>query len=182
MTTIKLSSRDAIIEAAFLTFNENPGASLGDVADRAGVGRATLHRYFSSRRELMLALARIALQELRSAVDVATADARSHAEALNLLFAAVIPLASRQWFLSNEIVDNDPDIAAAYKRDTDELLKLIEAAKAEGAIASDLPTPWVAATYENLIYAAWTMVRRQEATPNQAADMAWRTFLKGVSK
>jgi hypothetical protein len=129
----------------------------------------------------MLALANIALEELREAVKTATAEALSHSEGLRLSFEAIIPLASRQWFLSNEIVDDDPEIAAAYEADTRILHAEIEAAKAEGVIVSDLPTTWIAATYESLIYAAWTMVRKQEATPNQAADMAWRTFLKGVS-
>ena len=47
--SLRLSSRDAIIEAAFAVFSKNPGAPLADVAGRAGVGRATLHRHFASR-------------------------------------------------------------------------------------------------------------------------------------
>lgn len=181
MKKIKPSSRDAILEAAFQTFSQRPGASLGDVAEHAGVGRATLHRHFSSRQVLMVALAQTALEELNEAVDAAVEDAQSHKDGLKLALAAIIPLASRQWFLSHEPVDDDPDIAAAYKADIDELHKEIEAARDEGAFAADLSTKWIAETYENLIYAAWTMVRDEEATPDQAADMAWRTFMKGVS-
>ncbi|MEO1141764.1 MAG: TetR/AcrR family transcriptional regulator [Pseudomonadota bacterium] len=182
MKKIKLSSRDAILEAAFQTFNEKPGASLGDVADRAGVGRATLHRHFSSRQTLMVALAKTALKELNEAIDTATADAQSHTEGLRLSLAAVIPLANRQWFLSHETLEDDPDIANAHKKEVAVLHREIEAARAEGSFAADLPTMWIAEAYENLIYAAWTMVREEEATPTQAADMAWRTFIKGVSQ
>lgn len=182
MKKIKPSSRDAILEAAFHTFSQRPGASLGDVAEHAGVGRATLHRHFSSRQTLMVALAQTALEELNEAVDIAVVGAQNHTDGLRLAFAAIIPLANRQWFLSHEPVDDDPEVAAAYKADITELHKEIEAAKAEGGLAPDLSTKWIAATYENLIYAAWTMVREEEATPSQAADMAWRTFMNGVSR
>ena len=181
MTKIKLSSHDAIVEAAFKVWNKNPGASLSDVAEHAGVGRATLHRHFSSRQQLMQTLAKIAMAELKEAVDLAVADASTHMEGLRLSLAAIIPLASRQWFLSQDIVDNDPEIAAAYEADSKELERTITAAKAEGSIDPELPTRWVAAVYENLIYAAWTLVREEEVTPKQAADLAWQTFMKGVN-
>lgn len=182
MKKIKPSSQEAVLEAAFLTFNERPGASLGDVAERAGVGRATLHRHFSSRRALMVALAKTALKELNDAVETATEDARSHTDGLRLSLAAIIPLANRQWFLSHELFDDDAEVTIAFEADIAELHKEIEAAKAEGSFATGLPTKWIAETYENLIYAAWTMVREEEATPSQAADMAWRTFIKGVAQ
>ncbi|MEM8798198.1 MAG: TetR/AcrR family transcriptional regulator [Pseudomonadota bacterium] len=182
MAIIKPSTRDAILEAAFETFNERPGASLGDVANRAGVGRATLHRHFSSRDVLMVALAETAIEELNRAVDEAVADAETHTEGLKFSLAAIIPLASRQWFLSHEPVEDDPKIAADYQADIEELFKEIDGAKTEGSIAPDLPTKWVAETYEGLIYAAWKLVREEEATPSQAADLAWRTFMKGVAK
>lgn len=182
MKTIRLSSRDAIIEAAFTIFNEKPGASLNDVAVYAGVGRATLHRHFSSRQDLIYALAGKARSELKQAIEHAAVDAASHTEGLKLSFTAIIPLASRQWFLSHELVDTDPEVAAAYQADVEDLHKEIEFAKSEGAFASDLPTKWIAVSYENLIYAAWTMVREEEATPNQAAELAWRIFMKGVSR
>ena len=57
--------------AAFLVFADDPAASLADVAKRAGVGRATLHRHFPGRPELMRALAKIAMTELDKAIEEA---------------------------------------------------------------------------------------------------------------
>ncbi len=181
MKAMKPTTRDAIIEAAFLTFNETPGGSLGDVAARAGVGRATLHRHFNARDDLMAALAQTAIDELDEAIDAATAHAPTHTECLRLSLAAVIPLASRQWFLSHEDFSKTPELTARYQASVAELYMEIDAARAEGSLAPDLPTRWIAEAYENLIYAAWTMVREDEATARQAIDMTWRTFLKGVS-
>ena len=185
MTKIKPSSNEAIIEAAFQLFNEKPGASLTDVAQRAGVGRATLHRHFKSRDTLMVALARTAQDELNEAVETAVAGATTHSEGLKLSLAAIIPLANRQWFLAHEPVDADPEVANAYKADLEELEAEIDAAKEEGTFSKDVPTKWIVQAYENLTYSAWALVRDGEATPNQAADLAWRTLtegLKGTSK
>ncbi len=181
MSKIRPKTLDAIIEAAFRTFNENPGASLGTVADRAGVGRATLHRHFSSRQDLMVALAKTAMDELDDAIEAATENAQTQTEVLRLALAAMVPLANRQWFLSHEDFSDDTALAARYDASVAELHQEIEGARSEGSFAADLPTVWIAEVYENLIYAAWIMVREEHATPRQAADLAWRTFIKGVS-
>ncbi len=180
MNQIRPTTRDAIIEAAFEVFSENQAASLSDVAQRAGVGRATLHRHFPGRPELMRALAKIAMAELDNAVDEATADASSYAEGFRLSLAATVPLANRQWFLANEGLEADPEIAAAYDASLEELRRDVEEAKKEGAFDPNVPTAWIVQAYENLTYAAWSLVRSGEATPKQAAELAWRTLSQGL--
>lgn len=182
MKTIRPDTREAILEAAFQTFSRQPTASLADVAKHAGVGRATLHRHFKSRELLMVALARTATEELDEAVDTATADAISHTDGLKKALGAMIPLADRQWFLAHEPIDLDPEIAKSYKTGLDELATSIEEAKAEGTFRKDIPTVWIVETYENLVYAAWTMVRDGHATPDQASDLAWRTLTTGLGR
>jgi len=49
-------ARDRILEAARTRFTSDIRAALGDVADDAGVSRATLYRYFPSRAELLAAV------------------------------------------------------------------------------------------------------------------------------
>lgn len=182
MTQIRPSTETAIIEAAFSILRENPSASLADIAQRAGIGRATLHRHFASRDALMSALAKTALQELNAAIETATAHAETCADGLMLAMEAIIPLANRHWFLMNEPVDRDPEIAEAFAEDRAETLAEIEGAKAEGAFSSDIPTTWIAEAYDALIYAAWAQVRDGEATPRQAASLAWRTLTQGTGK
>ncbi|MEM7430069.1 MAG: TetR/AcrR family transcriptional regulator, partial [Pseudomonadota bacterium] len=163
------------------TFGKHPGASLAEVAKLAGVGRATLHRHFSSRETLMLALARTAMEELDTAIEAAAADAESHTDALRRILTAAIPLAERQWFLTHEPVMQDPAIKAAYRSDHEALCAAVDAAKAEGTFDPTVPTRWIAEAYEGLIFTAWAMVRDEEITPNQAADLAWRTLTGGLA-
>ncbi len=180
MDKFRPDTRTAIVSAAFDLFSQQPTASLGDVATHAGVGRATLHRHFPGRTELMRALAKIAMEELDEAVEIATADAPSHEEGFRLALFAVIPLANRQWFLASEDLYGDPEIAADYRKSRDALCEDVRQAQQEGAFDPNLPVAWIVEAYENLIYAAWSLVRDGEATAGQAADLAWRTLTDGL--
>lgn len=180
MTKIRPNTRTAIIEAAFEVYADRPTASLGDVADRAGVGRATLHRHFAGRPELMRALAKIAHAELEQAIESAAAKACTYEEGFRLALFAIVPLANRQWFLANEGVEADPEIAAAYEASRQELFREIEAAKAEGAFDPAVSTAWIAETIDSLAYTAWSLIRTGEATHKQAAELAWRTLSSGL--
>lgn len=179
---IRPNSYDAIIAAAFHTFGENPGASLQEVADFAGVGRATLYRHFATREALMLALAQIAGQELDAAVEAASSDAPSYLAGLKQALEAMIPLADRQWFLALEPVQNHPEIAAINQRGMQQLHYAINAARREGVFDDTFSTEWIAEVYDGLIYAAWTLIRRGQATHTQASSMAWTTFLNGTKR
>jgi TetR/AcrR family transcriptional repressor of mexCD-oprJ operon len=181
MTKIRLDTKDAILQAGFDVFGKNSSASLDKVAKRAGVGRATLHRYYSSRDDLIEALAWAAMDELNKAVEEAIKDAQSYTEGLKLALAAIVPLSNRQLFLANEPLDHNPKIAEAYFKDKQELVADIEKAKLEGTFAKDIPSKWIAESFEALIYAAWIMVKDGEATHKQAADLAWRTLTAGLS-
>ncbi len=180
MIQTRPNSRDAIIEAAFDVFGRDPSAPLSDIAALAGVGRATLHRHFAGREDLIIELTKIAIEELDTAVQAAVKDAPNYTAALERSLHAVVPLANRNWFLAQERGDQNPEIAAAVAAQRAELIAAIDEARKEGAFAPDIPTSWIAAAYDNLIYCAWETVRDQELTPKQAAGLAWRTFTAGL--
>lgn len=181
MATInKLTSRDALIEAGFSVLHSNPGATLADVATAAGVGRATLHRYFASRELLVRELAQIAMDEMDVAVDEACRDSASAADALRDSLTALVPLGDRYGFLMMESLEQDETIMAEFDRIQRETEELVGAAVEEGAFDPLVPVSWIVRTYEYLIYTAWDSVRKEELTPTQAGDLAWRTLLSGV--
>ena len=53
---IRPATLDAIVEAAVVALGENRSASMSEIAIRAGIGRATLHRHFSTRDGLIALL------------------------------------------------------------------------------------------------------------------------------
>lgn len=178
----RLTTDLAILEAAFEVFAQNPGASLADVAQVAGVGRATLHRHFTGRDDLIEALAERAMDELDQAVDQAVSDAPSYTEALRLALEAILPLAQRHMFLTTESAAQVGKIAERQKADFDELVHSVKQAQIEGGLRTDVPATWIARAYDNLIYAGWELVRSEEATAKQAAAFAWTTLTGGVAK
>ncbi|WP_327091396.1 TetR/AcrR family transcriptional regulator [Nonomuraea sp. NBC_01738] len=56
------ANREEIVTAAIHHLNEVPTASMTELAEAVGVSRATLHRHFTSRDELLIALGRRALE------------------------------------------------------------------------------------------------------------------------
>jgi AcrR family transcriptional regulator len=168
------------MEAAFQLYNENPAASLADIAERAGVGRATLHRHFKTREELMIDLAKAAIKELDAAVENVVVNASSYTQALKLTLEAIVPLADRQWFLYREPLDDHPEIAVQLQRQFKELAGAVDQAKEEGSFDSNVPTAWIVKAFDNLTFAAWEMVHAGEATPKQAAALAWRSLTTGL--
>jgi len=180
MNSLRPSAQDAIVAAALELLVENPAASLGDIAKRAGVGRATLHRYFSGRDDLILALTKAALQEMDEAVDVACKDVRSHSDALYCALGALVPLGDRYRFMASEPMEDQPEIAKELARQNQEMIELVEAAKKEGLFAPPVPTSWIVQSFEHLLFAAWESVTAEQLTPSQATDLAWRTLTQGL--
>lgn len=181
-SSIRPPTRDAIIEAAFAVLSKNPSAALSDVAARAGVGRATLHRHFASRDDLVRALALQANQEMDDAVDTACAPAKSYSEAVRLALQALIPLGDRHGFLALELFADDADMQAEFARQSRETADLMDAAKREGLFDKAVPTSWIVQAFDHLIYAGWESVSAGETTPDQAADLAWRTLTNGLGR
>lgn len=180
--SIRPSTHDAIIEAAFAVFSKDPSAALSEVATLAGVGRATLHRHFTSREALIRQLARIANDEMDAAVEAACAPVTSYTEAARKSLQALIPLGDRFGFLALEPIDNDPDLKASYERQKRETEDMVAAAKGEGLFDTSIPTSWIVQAYDHLLFAGWESVKAGETTPDQAADLAWRTLTTGLGK
>ncbi len=180
VTPIRLNTRDSIIEAAFVLFSRNPGVSLSEVAECAGVGRATLHRHFSSREDMVRTLALLAIEEMDAVAEAASVNANSYSDALRLSLQALIPLGDRHGFLARMSIDADPDITAEFQRLDRETNELVKAAQMEGLFDSSISAAWIVKVFELLLYAAWESVKLGETTPTQAAELAWITLTEGL--
>lgn len=174
-------SRQDLIAAATRILAANPGASLAEVATRAGVGRATLYRHFPSREELIRELTVEAIRATDEAVAPLQYRAISATAMLREVIAAVVPLGDRYHFLSQEHgFPDDPEIEGELQRQLQELGDLVEAVKAERTIAAEMPTAWVVAAFDALIYAAWAAVNDGSVARRDAPELVWRTVISGL--
>lgn len=178
MEPIRLSSADAIRRAAIELFSANPGTSLAEVAARAGVGRATLHRHFPSRDDLIRDLAITALD----ATDAVKDDFEDHPDArvaLARMFELLVPLGDRFHFLARCHVD-DPEVIRRYDAQVDDVRELVARLRSQGHLAADVPDAWAIALADSLIWTAWTAAASGAVSAKDTGALAARTFLRGL--
>lgn len=176
------STRLALLDAAATTLAQKPGASLNDISKSAGVGRATLYRYFPNRDELLRELTIEAYERSEQAFAAVRVQGKSSVETLRDLIAALVPLGDRYHFLlSAPTFEDDPQIARFYEQQSLSWEELSEALKCEGVVAADVPTAWVVAAIEGLIYTVWTSVHDGYIARRDAADLVFRTLINGLS-
>ena len=161
----------------------NPGASMSDIAQAAGVGRATLYRHFETREQIIRELAVESLEMTDAAlkpVRLAGLDAR---ETFEQGLIAVMQVADRYHFLLAlwSHAENDPEVAAIYQRQIRQLAELIERGKGEGSIDRDLSTEWIATLVDSLVYSGWWAVHSGDLSAGQAGRNAARVLFNGVS-
>jgi len=180
MTRTLLAARDRIVEAAATVWAADPSATLDVVAQRAGVGRATLHRHFPSRAALIRTAALEGIAALAAALDAAALGQRRPAEALDALINILVPFGDRLHFLlvTGELID-DPDLAAAEAAVNASIRQLLDAAAAAGVLRNDLPAAWRFRALEALLYAAWTAVAVGEIARLDAPELVRDTFRRG---
>ena len=177
--TIRPATLEAIVEAAIRLLNANPGATMSEIAARAGVGRATLHRHFQTRNDLVRAISIRCIEEMNVAVRIGQDAGKPAADRLRSMFRAVIPLGDRYSFLSLESADDD-NVQQGYQAQLRWAEALVEDLKKQGDIAPDVPTRWVVAQIDQLVWTAWNGVSEGYLTPGEASELAVRTLIHGL--
>jgi TetR/AcrR family transcriptional repressor of mexCD-oprJ operon len=146
----------AILEAAAQIFaHRGDDANLGDVADAAGVARATVYRYFPNRRRLLDELARTAAEDAHERLTSARIDEVPVEEGLSRAVRAFVDLGDAFVVLVRE---RDRSEAREFERLVAvPIRRLLEAGRSAGRIRQDIPTAWLAESLFGLV----ASVRRQ---------------------
>jgi AcrR family transcriptional regulator len=131
-------NRDRIVEvAAAVVAEQGAGASLEEIARRAGVGSATLHRHFPGRRALLRAVFAGHVDALCRAADDRLADPRP-ADALVAWLRAVLRHATTHRGLAAALLA-DPAPLAAFHRGIEEAGRaLLDRAQRAGEVRAGL--------------------------------------------
>ncbi len=174
------SARDRILIAAATVWAADPSAPLEVISQAAGVGRATLHRYFASRAHLIRAAALSGIDALATALDAAALFEKSAGEALDRLVDLLVPFGDRLHFLlvTGDLL-TDPELAAAEAAIDAPIRRLLDAAAAAGELRADVPSAWRFRALESLLYAAWTAVAAGEIARLDAPQLVRDAFRRG---
>jgi AcrR family transcriptional regulator len=175
------ASRRRILDAAATVLAIDPAASIQDVADAAGVGRATVNRYFPSRADLTGALAVQAMAEAQRALETARLSEGPVAAALTRLTEALVPMGDRFRFLLREShLEGDPQYLAAEHDFVETLTDMAERGRRSGDLAVDVPPAWLVDALGALVFAAWEAVHDGRIAARDAPHLVSRTLLHGI--
>lgn len=175
------SARERLLLAATAVWAADPSAPLDAVAEAAGVGRATLHRHFPARADLMRAAALDGITALETALNDAALDQRAPSDAVDALIDLLVPFGERLHFLlvTGDLV-GDAEVTAAEARVDEPIRTVLDRATAAGVFRADVPAAWRFAALEALIYAAWTGVADGDLARRDAARLVRDTIRRGL--
>lgn len=180
MRADRLRSQQALLRGASAVLAKNPGASLSQICKAAGVSRATLHRHFPGREDLLKALALQALQRIDQATSHIDYWSLTATEGVRLTFEAMMPMGPDFKFLMTEgSAWRDATVKQALDRQYRLMRQLLDALRNEGAVDKAVSVDWLAHSFDALCYAGWAAVA--DGLPAaEAAALAWRTFTVGL--
>ncbi|WP_319548693.1 TetR/AcrR family transcriptional regulator [Desulfogranum marinum] len=175
-------TREKVLNLAMHVLAKNPKASLSEIAEVAEVGRATIFRYFKSRKQLVSELIVEADTKLETAIKPIIEKNLNAGDTLEEFIKVLVPLGASFHFLnSNQIYAEDSGIDDLYKNQLMRLRELSKRLRAENVVSSEIPLAWVAAVLDNLIYTAWETVLKGDIAPNDAPGLVLTSFLNGFS-
>ncbi len=178
----KPGTRARILDAAAQVLSADPSAGLDAVAAAAGVGRATLHRHFTSRADLVRETGRTGLQQLSAALADAALDRRGPRDALRVLCEILVPFGDRLHFLlASPEVASDRVFADAERAVDARILPVLERCVATKVLDRRIPQAWLFRAFEALLYAAWTAVATGDLARNEAPSLLLDACLHGFA-
>lgn len=177
---MKESTQEKIIQGALTALAINPLSSLDEIADAAGVGRATLYRHFESRPVLMRALLLYSSEKMDAVTEPILQSNQPAIERVKQLVKAIIPLgASLKIAVFDPFCKFLPEYDAKVAEINEKMRRFARELKSEGVAAPEIPDAWIAASLEKLLFTAWEKIQSGDIATNDAADLVLRTFLKG---
>jgi AcrR family transcriptional regulator len=153
---------------------------LADIANHAKIGKATLHRYFAGRDDLMLALGYRAVDLVAAAIRDSHLEQGPPLEALSRLIEALIPLGSQiNFLLSDPLISNHPELSAADRASQKAILALLQRSQAGGELRADLPAEWMLHLLNYGMYATWEALQAGEIARKEATPLLITSLLEG---
>jgi AcrR family transcriptional regulator len=172
-------NRAALVAAAAEVLATSPGASLAEVAARAGLGRATLYRHFDSRESLRAAIREEALSRASAVLADLSLEDCSTREGVRRATAALVPVGLRFRTLLAEGADTDPEFLAARDRTLAPLTRLVQRGVAAGEFRPGVDPRWLGMVLAGLLTTAVRAAGIGAIGADQAGELVSRGLFDG---
>jgi TetR/AcrR family transcriptional repressor of mexCD-oprJ operon len=170
-----------ILDAATAVLSEDPAAGMSEVAERAGVGRATLYRHFPSRDELFAAIRARARREAVVAVEECPIDEGSAIECIQNVVRVIIEQGDRYRFLHREPKSPNSIDTETRERCAAVLRAAIERGQRRGELSRAIPAETGALAMRALMLAAIEELSNGRLTQLEAEQLVSRIVIHGLS-
>lgn len=176
-------------QAALRLLNADPTASMGQIATAAGISRATLHRTFATREDLIKFLGRMSLESWRDALDAAGIEAAGHGgdageitHAMRRLCGELIRDADEYGFiLTDPTAERDEELVSEAELLQNRELRFYAAAQEAGVLRADLPVAWIVNAVFGLLVGLRDGLRRGDIAVRDAERLLRETLFNGIS-
>ena len=173
-------SAGSVLDVAVAALVADPGASLGEVAEAAGIGRTTLHKHYPTRDALLHAVGHRALERWERVVEAAEGSADGDG-GLRALAEAMVPIGPYMAFLwRTPAFDHAEDITRRWCGIEQRVLAVLRRAQERGALRSDVADFWLLQTFYSLVYVAAESVHSGHLAPRDAPALAVDTLVRGL--
>lgn len=161
---------------------DQPEATMQDLADAAGLGRATVYRHFPTREALLEAIGRAAIDEIGSVLAGERLDEGDPIAALGRVVEVIFVVGDRYRVIAEgppagKTAEMHARAAAAFGP----VEALIRRAQGEGALAADVPAEWIVATTGALIATGFRQVAAGAVGREDVPGLVVRTLLRGFA-
>lgn len=182
-----MDTRERILVAAQRHLNQHPTASLADLAAAADVGRATLHRYFAGRDDLLEELGSRSIDRWEQSLTEAgvdTAAASGDADTIRACLTDLLPryVADSDDFgfaLTDTFLLSSSVHMARTQQLFDREVAFYAAAQRAGVLRDDVPPVWLGHAVYGLLVAAREALRLGDLPRRGLEDLVLTTLISG---
>lgn len=176
----KVNRQNKLLALATTCLARNPNASLLEIAEFAGIGIATLHRYFPSRHDLLHAI----LSKALDLVEETIAKVDFNQQDIRLFFiqtiTELIPLGNRIYFLSADIFNvHDEELTKREMKIAQRFIEKLKECQADQQLRTDLKAEWMYDMMYHTIFLIWQYVLDGKIAVTDAPGLVVSTLLDG---
>ena len=173
---------ESIVEAATRLLAVDPDASINEIAQAAGVGRATLYGHFASRSALVSEVVERAMAQTEEALARIDLDGDPR-EVLGRVLERTWQLTHRFGAIVLAGIQSMPpdDVRRAHERPAARVRVLLERGRAEGEFGDSTSVEWQLDLIQAIVHGASVAVHRGYLTVQDAPRLVRETTLAALS-